>query len=96
MEHLEKNTDGPTYVVDRLVTHIRTTDKALEILVRWYGYDEKTWEPRLNIPQELVPRYFDKRKTNDNRRGHDEDTLREPNFNANKNRDKESVATNEL
>ena len=28
-EHLEKNTDGPTYVVDQLVTHRRTTDGTL-------------------------------------------------------------------
>ena len=57
--------DGPTYVVDRLVTHRRTPDGTLEFLLRWYGYDEKTWEPRRNIPEELVSRYFDKRKTND-------------------------------
>ena len=67
-EHLDKNTEGPTYVVDRLVTHRRTPDGTFEFLVLWYGYDEQTWEPRRNIPEELVSRYFEKRKTNDKRR----------------------------
>ena len=95
-EHLQKNTDGPTYGVDRLVTHTRTTNGTLEFLVRWYGYDERTWEPRRNIPEELISRYFDKRKANDNRRGHDEDARREPNVNANKTRDNVNVDTTEL
>ena len=88
--------DGPTYVVDRLVTHRRTTDGTLEFLVRWYGYDEQTWDPRRNITEELVSRYFDKRKANDNRRGHDEDARREPNVNANKTCDIANVDTTEL
>ena len=84
-EHLEKNTNGPTYVVDRLVTHGRTTDETLEFLVRWYGYDEQTWEQRRNIPEELVSHYFEKRKTNDKRRNDDDDRRRGPNDNANVN-----------
>ena len=82
--------------MDRLVTHKRTTDGTLEVLVRWYGYDEKTWEPRRNIPEELVSRYFDKRKTNDNRCGSYEDTRREPRVNANDTGDNANVATSNL
>ena len=95
-EHPEKNTDGPTYVVDKLVGHRRKTEGTLEFLVRWYGYEEQIWEPQHNIPEELVSRHFETRKTNDERRSHNEDTPREPNVNANKNRDTEKVATNEL
>ena len=84
-EHLEKNTEGPTYVVDRLVTHRRTPDGTFEFLVRWYGYDEQTWEPRRNIPEELVSRYFEKRKTDDKRRNDGYERRRDPNDNANVN-----------
>ena len=90
-ERLEKNTDG---LVDRLVTHRRTTDGTLEFLVRWYGCDEKTWEPRRNIPDEPFSRYFDKRKTNDKRLGHNEDTRRQPNVTTNKTRANANVDTN--
>ena len=50
-EHLEKNTKGPTYVVDRPVTNRRTTDGTPEFLVRWYGYDEQTWNRDVTSPK---------------------------------------------
>ena len=73
-EHLKKNTDGSTYAFDKLVTHRRKSDGTLEFLVCRYGYEKRTWEPRRNIPEELVSRYFDKRKTKEKRRSHEEDT----------------------
>ena len=56
----EKNTEGPTYVVDEILDHRKDTHGSLEFHVKWYGYNETTWEPRCNIPQELVSRYFTK------------------------------------
>ena len=53
-----KNTEGPTYVVDRLLEHRVTPDGTMEFHVKWYGYAEQTWESRRNIPGELISRYF--------------------------------------
>ena len=55
---IDKNTEGPTYVVDILIEHRVTPDGTLEFHVKWYGYTEQTWEPRRNIPEELISRYF--------------------------------------
>jgi len=54
----EKNVEGPTFVVDRIVAHRVADDGTLELDVKWYGYTERTWEPRRNVPEELVSRYF--------------------------------------
>ena len=56
----EKNTEGPTYVVDEILDHRKDTHGSLEFHVKWYGYNGTTWEPRCNIPEELVSRYFTK------------------------------------
>ena len=55
-----KNTEGPTYVVDEILSHRKDPHGSLEFRVKWYGYNETTWEPRCNIPEELVSRYFTK------------------------------------
>ena len=45
-DNISTNTEGPTYVVDRLLEHRVTPNGTLEFQVKWYGYDEKTWEQR--------------------------------------------------
>ena len=57
---LEKNIDGQTFVVDELLEHSVDEDGTLQFLVKWAGYDEPTWQPRSDIPEELVSRYFAK------------------------------------
>ena len=54
----EKNTEGPTYVVDEILRHRKDTHGSFKFQVKWYGYNETTWEPRCNIPEELISRYF--------------------------------------
>ena len=55
---IDKKTDGPTNVVDRLLVHRIISDGILDFLGTWYGYTERTWEPRQNIPEERISRYF--------------------------------------
>ena len=55
---IDKNTEGPTYIVDRLVEHRVTPDGTLKFNLKWYVYTEQTWEPRRNIPEEIISRYF--------------------------------------
>ena len=59
-ERHAKNTEGPTYVVDEILDHRKDTHGSLEFHVKWYGYNKTAWEPRRNIPEELVLRYFTK------------------------------------
>ena len=56
----EKATEGPTYVVDEILDHRKDTHGSLELHVKWYGYNDTKLEPRCNIPEELVSRYFTK------------------------------------
>ena len=56
----EKNTKGPTFVVNEILNHRKDTHGSLEFHVKRYGYHETTWEPRCNIPEELVSRPFTK------------------------------------
>ena len=55
---IDKNSEGPTYAVDNLLQHRVTSDGTLEFRVKWFGYTKRTWEPRRNIPEELILRYF--------------------------------------
>ena len=55
---IEKNTEGPAYAVYDLLKHRVTSDGTTEFRVKWYGYTEQTWEPRRDIPEELISRYF--------------------------------------
>ena len=55
---IDKNAEGPTYVADRLLEHRVTPDGTLYFRVKWYGYTKQTWEPRRNIPEELISRDF--------------------------------------
>ena len=61
-KEIDKNTERSTYVFDRILEHRITSDGTLEFLLKWYGYTEKTWEPRQNIPEELISRYFAKQR----------------------------------
>ena len=56
----EKKIDGETWLVESLDDHRKNGRVKLEFLVRWAGPYERTWEPRANIPQELISRYFAK------------------------------------
>ena len=60
-----KNREGPTYVVDDATNHREVAGGALEFEVQWYGYPNATWEPRANLPEELVSHYFSKRRRRD-------------------------------
>ena len=53
---ITKNTEGPTYVVEEILGHRKDPHGSLEFHVKWYGYCETTWEPRCNIPEELISR----------------------------------------
>ena len=57
---LEKNIEGQTYVVDALIDYGYDDHGVLQFLVLWAGYDTPTWQPRSDIPEELVSRYFAK------------------------------------
>lgn len=46
----------PAYVVDNFVSHEQDDDGNLVFRVKWAGFPETTWEPRL--PEKLVSRYF--------------------------------------
>ena len=52
-----KNTDGPKYTVERLLDHDERED-GLYFEVKWADYPRTDWQPRANIPEELVSRYF--------------------------------------
>ena len=56
----EKNTEGPTSLMDQTLNYRNDTHRLLELQVKWYGYNGKTWYYRYNIPEELVSRYFTK------------------------------------
>ena len=65
----EKNLDGETWLVDGIDDHRKTRHGKLEFLVRWAGPYEPTWEPRANLPEEIISRYFARlRKKVDERR----------------------------
>ena len=42
----EKNTEGTKYVVDEILNHRKDTHGSLQFHVKWYIYNETTWEPR--------------------------------------------------
>ena len=53
-----KNREGETWLVDKRIDHRKSGKGRYEFQVRWVGDYEDTWEPRANIPEELVSRYF--------------------------------------
>ena len=55
-----KVTNGPQFVVDKLLDHGENDDGTLSFNVKWVGFRETTWEPRTHIPEELVSRYFER------------------------------------
>ena len=54
----EKNSEGETWLVESIDDHRKKQRGKLEFRVRWVGPYEPTWEPRANIPEELISRYF--------------------------------------
>ena len=53
---IDKNTEGPTYLVDRILKNRVTSDGTLELHVKWFGYTEQTSKPPQNIREELISR----------------------------------------
>ena len=53
----EKNLAGETWLVERILNHRKTNNKY-EFLIKWENDDRTTWEPRRNVPEELVSHYF--------------------------------------
>jgi hypothetical protein len=52
--------EDDTYVIDRLISHARDEEDSCWLLcVRWaaYGPDYDTWEPAVELPEELVRKY---------------------------------------
>jgi hypothetical protein len=52
--------EDDTYVIDRFISHARDEEDSCWLLrVRWaaYGPDDDTWEPALELPEELVRKY---------------------------------------
>ena len=54
----EKNAEGETWLVESIDDHRKKQRGKLEFRVRWVGPYEPTWEPRANIPEELISRYL--------------------------------------
>ena len=57
--------DADMYVIDRLISHARADDDSCWLVrVRWaaYGSDNDTWEPAMELPEELVRRYERRKK----------------------------------
>ena len=48
---LEKNIDGQTYLVDKLLEHSIHDDGSMHFLVKWIAYPELSWQPRSDIPE---------------------------------------------
>ena len=46
---IQKNSEGPTYVVENLLKHRVTSDGTLESRVKWFGYTEQTPNRRGNL-----------------------------------------------
>ena len=57
---LAKSVEGQTYVVDRLIGHRLADDGSLHFNVKWADYDKPSWQPRSDVPEELISRYFAK------------------------------------
>jgi len=56
---------GADYVVDKLVDHRPISDEEpskLEFLVKWFGHQEKTWEPVNHLRSSQILRYCRNRK----------------------------------
>ena len=64
---LEKNIDGQTYLVDKLLEHSIHDDGSMHFLVKWIDYPEPSWQPRSDIPEELISRYFAKIRVDQDR-----------------------------
>ena len=54
----KEKTRGPEWVVDRILNHHIDEDGAYSFHVRWYGPYKDTWQPRSDLNEETVARYF--------------------------------------
>jgi Chromo (CHRromatin Organisation MOdifier) domain len=61
-----ENLSSNEYVIDRLISHAQDDDGAWLVRVRWAGFDssEDTWEPVVNLPQQLIRKYEKKKNVN--------------------------------
>ena len=53
-----KNATGPQYVVEDILAHGQSDDGTMLFRVKWAGYAEPDWQPRSNLPEEMLSRYF--------------------------------------
>ena len=54
----QEKTRGPEWVVDRVLDHHIDDDGAYSFHVRWYGPYDDSWQPRSDLNEETVARYF--------------------------------------
>ena len=64
---LQNNFDRQTYLVDKLLEHNIEADGNMHFFVKWIDYPQPTWQPRSDIPEELISRYFAKIRVEQNR-----------------------------
>ena len=62
----EKNTRGPEYLFETILDHRVTRGQNVEFLVKWSPPFEPDWQPRQNVPEEAIARYFKKARTGAN------------------------------
>ena len=59
-DFLSINIDGQIYLVEKLLEHNIENDGGMHFLVKWVDYPTPTRQPRSDIPEELILRYFAK------------------------------------
>lgn len=57
-EDAAKHTDGETWLVANAMDHRVIPEVGVGFLVKWNEPYDPTWEPRRNIPKELISRYL--------------------------------------
>lgn len=55
---ITKNICGDQRLVEGMRKHRRKRDPSFQFLVQSLGYKKQTWEPRTNIPEIFISRYF--------------------------------------
>ena len=61
-DDLAEKTTGQEWVVQRIKQHDRDFDGRLWFLVEWHGDWDDSWQPRKDLPEELISRYFDSQR----------------------------------
>ena len=62
LDFARKQRSGQTWLFDKILNHRETGDNSVEFKIQWTGDYEPTWEPRDNVPEEAISRYFAKYK----------------------------------